>query len=313
MESIHKPVLLKECIEGLDVKPDGVYIDGTIGGAGHSAEIYGRLGPKGILIGIDKDEFALDIARKRLEVLGGQAKAILVNDNFGNIENICARHGIEKADGILLDLGVSSFQLDDAERGFSYQKNAPLDMRMDRRQELNAGIIVNEFPEEDIRDIIRKYGEERWAARIASFIARARKAKRISSTGELAEIIKQAVPSAARRAGPHPAKRTFQALRIAVNNELEVLGQTLDEAVPLLKPGGRLCVITFHSLEDRIVKEKLREKANPCICPPDFPECVCGKRPELDVLTKKPILPEPAEIDKNPRARSAKLRVAMKL
>jgi len=313
MESIHKPVLLKECIEGLDVKPDGVYIDGTIGGAGHSAEIYGRLGPKGILIGIDKDEFALDIARKRLEVLGGQAKAILVNDNFGNIENICARHGIEKADGILLDLGVSSFQLDDAERGFSYQKNAPLDMRMDRRQELNAGIIVNEFPEEDIRDIIRKYGEERWAARIASFIAKARKAKRISSTSELAEIIKQAVPSAARRAGPHPAKRTFQALRIAVNNELEVLGQTLDEAVPLLKPGGRLCVITFHSLEDRIVKEKLREKANPCICPPDFPECVCGKRPELDVLTKKPILPEPAEIDKNPRARSAKLRVAMKL
>ena len=313
MEWVHKPVLLEECIKELEVKPDGVYVDGTVGGGGHSAGIYGRLGPKGILIGIDKDEFALDIVRNRLEIVGGKAKAILVNDNFKNIENICMRHGIEKVDGILLDLGVSSFQLDDAERGFSYQKNAPLDMRMDRRQELNAEIIVNEFPEEAIKDIIRKYGEEKWAARIASFIAKARKAKRISGTGELVEIIKAAVPSAARRAGPHPAKRTFQALRIAVNNELEVLGQALDEAVQLLKPGGRLCVITFHSLEDRIVKEKFRETATPCTCPSDFPVCVCGKRPELAVLTKKPILPGPAETDKNPRARSAKLRVAVKL
>lgn len=313
MEFNHKPVLLEECIENLDIKPDGVYVDGTMGGAGHSSEIFKRLGPGGVLLGIDQDAFAVKTSHERLTTINGQARFILVNDNFVNIKEICRKNGIPEVDGVLLDLGVSSHQLDEAERGFSYQKDAPLDMRMDKRLELNAETIVNEYGEEEIKEIIRDYGEEKWASRIAAFIVRTRSEKRIRTTTELVDIIKAAIPSAARREGPHPAKRTFQALRIAVNNELGILQKAIEDAVSLLKPGGRLCIITFHSLEDRIVKNEFSKKVKPCTCPGDFPVCVCGKKPEAEHVTRKPLAPSEKETGENPRARSAKLRVIRKL
>jgi 16S rRNA (cytosine1402-N4)-methyltransferase len=313
MEFNHKPVLLWECMEHLNIRPDGTYIDCTLGGAGHSVEIFKTLNDNGSLIGIDQDLFAIETSRKRLEQVNNHAKLILANKNFKFLKDVCQENGIEGVDGILADLGVSSHQLDEAERGFSYQKDAPLDMRMDRTSPLNAEIIVNEYNEHQIKDIIRGYGEEKWASRIASFIVKARKDRRIGTTAELVDIIKAAIPSSARREGPHPAKRTFQALRIAVNNELEILSKTIDDAVSVLKPGGRLCIITFHSLEDRIVKTEFQKKARPCTCPSQFPVCVCGNKPQLKVLTRKPILPSQEEMEENPRARSAKLRVAEKV
>ena len=313
MEFSHKPVMLEECIENLNIKQDGIYIDGTMGGAGHSSEIYKRLGKNGILIGIDQDSYAIRASREKLSSIGGQARIIYENTNFKNIKDVCKKHYIDHVDGILLDLGVSSHQLDEEERGFSYQKDAPLDMRMDRRQTLSAEVVVNEYDEDALRKIIQDYGEERWAGRIASFIARERQKKRIETTGELVDIIKAAIPSYARRDGPHPAKRTFQAIRIEVNNELGILKQTIDDAVSMLRPGGRLCIITFHSLEDRIVKHAFQKMAKPCTCPPGFPVCVCGKVPEAVIVSKKPILPSVGEIEENPRARSAKLRVIEKI
>lgn len=313
MEFSHKPVLLDECIENLNIRPDGVYIDGTLGGAGHSSEIFRRLGPNGTLVGIDQDTDALEASGKRLAAVGGQAVLIMENSNFRNIREVCLKNGINGADGILLDLGVSSYQLDEAERGFSYQKDAPLDMRMNRSGRLDASIIVNEYGEHEIRDIIRDYGEEKWASRIAAFIVKAREEKEIQSTVQLVDIIKAAIPSAARREGPHPAKRTFQALRIAVNDELGALKRVIEDAVPLLNPGGRICIITFHSLEDRIVKVEFQKRENPCTCPPSFPVCVCGAKKQLKVITRKPIVPSEAEQGDNPRARSSKLRVAEKV
>ena len=309
----HKPVLLEECIEYLNIRPDGIYIDGTLGGAGHSSEIYRKLGKEGILVGIDQDAFALEISQERLRSIGGQAGMIFAKGNFRDIGEICRKHGIDKADGILLDLGVSSHQLDEGERGFSYQKDAPLDMRMDRQSKLDAAAIVNEYDEYEIKKIIRDYGEENWASRIASFIVKARREKRIESTGRLVEIIKAAIPSSARREGPHPAKRTFQALRIAVNDELGALKQVTGDAVTVLKEGGRLCIVTFHSLEDRIVKNEFQSREKPCTCPREFPVCVCGNKPELRIITRKPIIPSDSELDENPRSRSAKLRVAEKV
>lgn len=312
MEFNHKPVLFEECIENLDIKPDGIYVDGTLGGAGHSGEIYRRLGNKGTLIGIDQDEFAIETSRGRLS---GQSKAklILVNDNFRNIANICSKIGIPAVDGILLDIGVSSHQLDEAERGFSYNKEAPLDMRMDKKQVITAETIVNEYEQDEITKIIRDYGEEKWAARIAQFIVKRRQEKRITTTSELVDVIKAAIPSSARRDGPHPAKRTFQALRIKVNDELGALEEAIDNAVSVLKPGGRLCIITFHSLEDRIVKNAFNRKVNPCTCPPSFPVCVCGGKKEAEHVSRKPIIPKESELEENPRARSAKLRVIKKV
>ncbi len=313
MEFNHKPVLLNECIENLNIKPEGVYVDGTVGGAGHAGEIYKRLGPKGILIGFDQDSFAIETARDRLNGLNSQAGYVLINSNFKNIRQKCLEIGIETVDGVLLDIGVSSHQLDEAQRGFSYQHNAPLDMRMDRSLELNAGTIVNEYDEIKIKEIIRDYGEEKWASRIAEFIVRERKKSRINTTFELVDIIKAAIPSAARREGPHPAKRTFQALRIEVNKELDVLKQVIGEAVSILKPDGRLCIITFHSLEDRIVKNEYQKRAKPCTCPASFPVCVCGGIPDVELVTRKPIISGEKELNENPRARSAKLRVLKKV
>lgn len=309
----HKPVLLEECMEGLAIKPQGVYIDGTLGGAGHSMEIYKKIGKGGLLIGVDQDVFALETSKKRLLALNGEAKLIFENRNFKFIKDICVELEIKGVDGILLDLGVSSHQLDEAERGFSYQKDAPLDMRMDRRNELDAGVIVNEYSEEEIKNIIRDYGEEKWAARIASFVVRSRKEKTIETTGELVDIIKAAIPSSARREGPHPAKRTFQALRIAVNDELGILNKTIEDATEVLNPGGRLAIITFHSLEDRIVKNEFQRLVKPCTCPPELPVCVCEKKPKAVHVTRKPITASDQELEENPRSRSAKLRVIEKL
>ncbi|AUG58019.1 16S rRNA (cytosine(1402)-N(4))-methyltransferase RsmH [Acetivibrio saccincola] len=313
MEFHHSPVLLKEVIEKLNIKPDGIYIDGTIGGAGHSLEIYKRLNSKGILIGLDQDEFAVKTSEIRLKSAGGQAGIILVNTNFKNIKDVCFENNIQGVDGILLDLGVSSHQLDEGERGFSYKKDAPLDMRMDRRGRLTAKILVNEYSKEQLSEIIQNYGEERWAKRIAEFIVDAREKKPIESTGELVDIIKAAIPKGARREGPHPAKRTFQALRIAVNDELGVLEKAVSDGIELLKPGGRFCIISFHSLEDRIVKNTFYNRAKPCTCPPEFPVCICGKKPLVKIIGKKTIIPSKEEIEKNPRARSSKLRVVEKI
>ena len=313
MEFNHKPVLLEECIENLDIKSNGIYIDGTLGGAGHGAEIYKRLGEDGILIGVDQDAFALEISSGRLANLNGQAGLIFENTNFINLKEVCIKNKIQAVDGILLDLGVSSHQLDEASRGFSYQKDADLDMRMDKKNSLTAEIIVNEYSEDKIKKIIRDNGEENWAVRIAQFIIEARKENRIKTTAQLVEIIKAAIPSAARREGPHPAKRTFQALRIEVNNELGILEETIDNAIEVLKPGGRLCIITFHSLEDRIVKDTFKNKVKPCTCPPQFPICICGKKQSAEFVTRKPIISGEIELNENPRARSAKLRVIRKV
>ncbi len=290
----------------MNIKPDGIYVDGTMGGGGHSLEIAKRL-KSGRLICIDQDPNAHEAAGKRLAEY--KDRITFVRDNFGNIKSILDSLGIEKIDGMLLDIGVSSHQLDEAERGFSYQQDAPLDMRMNPDKPFSAYEVVNEYDEDELDRVIFTYGEERWARRIAQFIVKEREAKPIETTGELVEIIKKAVPKGARKDGPHPAKRTFQAIRIEVNGELDVLQQAIDDVAARLSVGGRLCIITFHSLEDRIVKEAFRKQENPCICPPQFPVCVCGKKPLGRVITRKPILPSREELEVNPRSRSAKLRV----
>lgn len=311
MEFHHLSVLLNECLQGLNLKPGGSYVDCTLGGAGHSLEIMKRIVPDGQLIGIDQDENALAAARAKLALYS--ENVTLVYSNFKRISTVVKELHPEGVDGVLFDLGVSSHQLDVAERGFSYMQDAPLDMRMDASQVLKAEDLVNDLSQDKLAEIIWAYGEERWSKRIAEFIVEQRQIKRIQTTGDLVEIIKKAIPAKARREGPHPAKRTFQALRIEVNKELEILAEALKDAAQILKPGGRLCVISFHSLEDRIIKETLREMAKGCTCPPKLPVCVCGAVKKVKIVTNKPILPSSQEIDNNPRARSAKLRIAEKI
>lgn len=306
MEFHHISVLLQECVDNLNIRPDGIYVDGTTGGGGHSLEIAKRL-TTGKLICIDQDLHAHAAAKERLKE--HLDKITWVHDNFGNIAQILQTLEIDSIDGMLMDIGVSSHQLDEAERGFSYQQDAPLDMRMDATKIFSAYDVVNTYSEEDLNRVIFTYGEERWAKRIAQFIVAERKQKPIATTGELVDVIKKAVPKGARKDGPHPAKRTFQAIRIEVNKELEVLENAIDAATKHLSKGGRLCIITFHSLEDRIVKEAFRKLENPCVCPPQFPVCVCGCKPVGKVVTRKPILPSAQELEVNHRSRSAKLRV----
>ena len=311
MEFKHVSVLKNECIEGLQIKSSGTYVDGTFGGGGHAMEVISRLNGNGRFIGIDQDQDAVENGRAKLEPY--KEKAQLVRDNFSNIISIMKDLHIVAVDGILLDIGVSSYQLDTGERGFSYMHDAELDMRMDQRNPMTAKRMIAEYSEKELANIIKDYGEERWATRIAQFIVAERKIKPIETTGELVEVIKKAVPKGARKDGPHPAKRTFQALRIAVNNELGILEQAIEDMAGLLAPGGRLCIITFHSLEDRIVKQTFHRLEHPCTCPPEFPVCVCGKKPSIRVITRKPILPSDEELEFNPRARSAKLRILEKL
>ena len=306
MEFVHKSVLLDETIEGLAIKPDGIYLDGTLGGGGHSSEICRRLAG-GHLIGIDQDEEALAAASERLKPF--QDKITLVRDNYCNAPEVIKNLGITGVDGIVLDLGVSSYQLDNVERGFSYRYDTALDMRMDTRQSLTAREIINEYPERELYRIIRDYGEDQFAKNIAKHIAAARKEKSIETTGELNELIKAAIPARMRANGGHPSKRTFQAIRIECNHELDVLKNSLDELIAMLNPGGRICIITFHSLEDRIVKSAFRKNENPCTCPPDFPVCVCGKESQGKVITRKPVLPGEEELETNSRSKSAKLRI----
>ncbi|AJA47922.1 ribosomal RNA small subunit methyltransferase H [Clostridium pasteurianum DSM 525 = ATCC 6013] len=306
----HIPVLLDECIEGLNIKEDGIYIDCTLGGAGHSSEIIKRLSEKGRLIGIDQDTDAINAASKKL---ADYDNVTYVHNNFYNIKNILDELNIDKVDGILMDLGVSSYQLDEAERGFSYMNDAPLDMRMNRESNISAYEIVNNYEEADLYRIIKAYGEEKFAKRIASFIAKEREERPIRTTFELVDIIKSAIPARFRREGPHPAKRTFQAIRIEVNKELEILNKAIEDAVSKLNRGGRIAIITFHSLEDRIVKTKFKELENPCECPKDFPICVCGKSPKIKILTRKPKEANEYELEINPRSRSAKLRIGEKI
>ena len=306
MEFAHKSVLLDETIEGLKIKPDGIYLDGTLGGGGHSSEICRRLSG-GRLIGIDQDAEAIAAATERLEPF--REKVTLVRDNYCNAPAVVKSLGLEGVDGIVLDLGVSSYQLDNVERGFSYRYDTALDMRMDTRQSLSAKEIVNEYPERELYRIIRDYGEDQFAKNIAKHIAAARKDRPIETTGELNELIKAAIPAKMRANGGHPSKRTFQAIRIECNHELDVLKNSLDELIGLLNPGGRICIITFHSLEDRIVKSAFRKNENPCTCPPDFPVCVCGKKSKGKVITRKPIVPGDEELNENQRSKSSKLRV----
>lgn len=310
MEFSHKSVLLDECIQALNIRPDGIYLDGTLGGAGHSLEICRRL-IGGHLIGVDRDTVALEAAAKRLRA--HQNKITLVHDNFANIEQILDSLGLAGIDGMLFDLGVSSPQLDDGSRGFSYMVDAPLDMRMNRDDTLSAYEIVNNWPREELRRILYEYGEERYAPLIAAAIERVRSDHPIDTTQELVRVIKGAMPPQALREKQHPAKRSFQAIRIAVNDELNAVSQMMRTAISRLNPGGRLAVITFQSLEDRIVKNAMAEAAKGCICPPGFPVCVCGRTPQIRLISRKPILPSPQELEENPRARSAKLRVAEKL
>ncbi|MBE7027519.1 MAG: 16S rRNA (cytosine(1402)-N(4))-methyltransferase RsmH [Ruminococcaceae bacterium] len=305
MEFYHVPVLKDECIEALNIKPDGIIIDGTIGGAGHSSEIIKRLS-SGRLIGIDQDCNAINAAKEKLSAY---RNVTFVNTNFKYIKQILSDLNITQINGALLDLGVSSHQLDTPERGFSYQEDAPLDMRMDTRKSFSAKNVVNEYSEEKLAEIIFNYGEDRWAKRIAQFIVSERKNSPIETTSQLVSIIKKAVPLGARKDGPHPAKRTFQAIRIEVNGELAILKQSIEAFAQSLAPGGRLAVITFHSLEDRIVKNVFASLASGCICPKEFPVCVCGKKPEGKIITKKPVVSSEKELAENPRARSAKLRV----
>ena len=306
----HESVLLREAVTALNIRPDGVYVDGTLGRAGHSLEIVGHL-TTGRLIGIDRDQAALDAAPIRLE--GHMDKVTLVRGNFAEMDELLKGIGVHKVDGILLDLGVSSPQLDDQSRGFSYMKDAPLDMRMDTAQTLTAYTVVNTWSKEELRDILRRYGEERYAGAIADRIVKVRQERSIETTLELVDIIRSAMPAAALREKQHPAKRSFQAIRCAVNGELEAVEKVMDVAVPLLAPGGRLAVISFHSLEDRLVKTGMQKWCQGCTCPPDFPVCVCGKTPTIKLVSRKPILPSDEEIERNPRARSAKLRVAEKI
>ncbi|MCI8608905.1 MAG: 16S rRNA (cytosine(1402)-N(4))-methyltransferase RsmH [Firmicutes bacterium] len=311
MEFRHTSVLFDECMEGLHIKKDGIYVDGTLGGGGHSSGICERLGKDGTLIGIDRDEDALKAASSRLEPYS--CRKIYAQANYADVKDVLQAEGIDHIDGALLDLGVSSFQLDNPERGFSYMQDAPLDMRMDQKDSFTAYDVVNGYDMGKLRRIISDYGEERWAARIADFIVKRRREKPIETTFELVEVIKAAIPAAARRDGPHPAKRTFQAIRIEVNDELGELERAMDNFCDVLDRGGRLCVITFHSLEDRIVKDMIMRRVNPCTCPKEFPVCVCGKVPDIRKVSGKPVAPLPEEIEKNPRARSAKLRIAEKL
>ena len=307
MEFRHYSVLLRETIEQLHIKPDGIYVDGTLGGGGHALEVCSRL-RGGHLYGIDQDGEAIAAAKERLAAFGD--RATLLRDNYCNMRAALSAEGVKGVDGIVIDLGVSSYQFDNQERGFSYRFDAALDMRMDREEGLTAAEIVNGWPQEELRRILFEYGEERYAPQIARAVVRAREDKPVGTTGELAELIRSAMPSKALREKQHPAKRSFQAIRIAVNGELDALPPMLDAAAEALLPGGRLAVITFHSLEDRIVKQRLRELATGCTCPPEFPVCVCGKKPKLRLVNRKPVVSGPAELAENPRARSAKLRAA---
>ena len=305
MEFAHKSVLLEETIDNLNIKPDGIYVDGTLGGAGHSEQIVKRLGEGGRLIGIDQDEDAIAAASKRLEPYGD--KVTIVRDNYQNFRRILDELNIQKVDGILLDLGVSSYQLDNADRGFTYRVDAPLDMRMDNRQPKTAKDIVNDYSESELFRILKDYGEERYAKSIAYHICKYRENKVIETTEELNDIIRGSIP--ARNGQGHPSKQTFQAIRIELNRELDVLRDSIDGMIASLNPGGRLCIITFHSLEDRIVKLAFRKNENPCICPPNFPVCTCGRKPLGKVITRKPIIPGERELEENSRSKSSKLRV----
>lgn len=304
----HKSVLLEETIDSLNIKPDGIYVDGTLGGGGHALEVCKRLSNNGRLIGIDQDADAIEAATKRL--VDHKDKVTVVRSNYVNIKSVLSELGIEKVDGIYLDLGVSSYQLDASDRGFTYREDdAPLDMRMDQRNDQTAADIINNYSEFDIYRIIRDYGEDKFAKNIAKHIVRARQIKPIETTGELSEIIKAAIPAKVRAGGGHPSKKTFQAIRIELNKELEVLSQSLDAMIDLLNPEGRISIITFHSLEDRIVKTRFKTNENPCICPPHFPICVCGRKSKGKVITRKPIIPTEEEIEENKRSKSSKLRV----
>ena len=310
MEFRHVSVLLNESVDGLEIKPEGVYVDGTMGGAGHSSEIVKKLSPDGLLIGIDRDTDALNASRSRLD---GFSNVRFVHDNFTNIKSVLENEGIDKIDGALIDLGVSSYQLDCAERGFSYMEDAPLDMRMDKSSDFSAYDVVNTYSQKELTKIFFDYGEEKFSKKIASIIEERRKVKPIETTLELVDIIKAAIPERLRQKGSHPAKRVFQAIRIEVNSELEPLRDALCDFFDCLKPGGRLCVITFHSLEDRIVKQTFASFAKGCTCPKDFPICVCGNVPRGKVITGKPILPSDEEIGMNTRSKSAKLRICEKI
>ena len=307
MEFRHKSVLLEETIEGLKVKPDGIYVDGTLGGAGHAVEVCSRLSAKGRFIGIDQDQDAIIAASERLAAY--EDRVTIIRSNYCYMVNELKNLGIHQVDGILLDLGVSSYQLDNEERGFTYRADAPLDMRMDQRQTRTAADIINGYEEKELYRIIRDYGEDKFAKNIAKHIVAARQEKPIQTTGELTEIIRRAIPMKIQAAGGHPAKRTFQAVRIELNRELDVLRESLDGMIGMLGDGGRICIITFHSLEDRIVKTIFRKNENPCTCPPDFPVCVCGRKSMGKVITRKPILPGAAELEDNSRSKSAKLRI----
>lgn len=307
MEFEHKSVLLDETINGLNIKPDGIYVDGTLGGGGHAYEVCTRLGTKGSIIGIDQDAAAIEAADARLNDFG--EKVTIVRSNYCDMKSRLHELGIDKVDGIILDLGVSSYQLDTAERGFSYREDAPLDMRMDTRQKMTARDIVNDYSEMDLYRVIRDYGEDKFAKNIAKHIVAQRGKDPIETTGQLTEIIRGAIPMKYQKKSGHPAKRTFQAIRIELNRELEVLRDTLDDMIELLNPGGRLCIITFHSLEDRIVKSAFKKNENPCTCPPDFPVCVCGNVSKGSIVTRKPILPSKYEMEANSRSKSAKLRI----
>ena len=306
MEFKHKSVLLEETIEGLRVKPDGIYVDGTLGGAGHALEVCRKLSAKGRFIGIDQDQDAIIAASERLSAF---KQATIIRSNYCYMGQELNALGIRKVDGILLDLGVSSYQLDNEERGFTYRVDAPLDMRMDQRQDQTAGDIVNGYEEKELYRIIRDYGEDKFAKNIAKHIVAARAKAPIETTGELTEIIRRAIPMKMQASGGHPAKRTFQAIRIELNRELDVLRESLDGMIDMLDNGGRICIITFHSLEDRIVKTIFRKNENPCTCPPDFPVCVCGRKSKGRVITRKPILPSEQEMEENSRSKSAKLRI----
>ena len=307
MEFQHKSIMLNECLEGLAIRPDGIYVDGTLGGGGHSFHILERLNDKGRLIGIDQDEDAIEAASRRLAPF--QEKVTIIRDNYEHFQTILSSLSIRKVDGILLDLGVSSYQFDEADRGFSYRYDAPLDMRMDRRVDFTARDIVNGYSETELYHMIRDFGEDQFAKNIAKHIVKEREKEPIETTFQLVEIISHAIPMKMRVQGGHPAKKTFQAIRIALNRELDVLQNSLDSMIRALEPGGTLCIITFHSLEDRIVKKAFRTAENPCICPPDFPVCSCGRKSLGKVITKKAIVPSAEEIEENSRAKSAKLRI----
>ena len=307
MEFEHTSVLLLETVDNLNIRPDGIYVDGTLGGGGHASEVCRRLGERGRLIGIDQDEDAIRAAGERLSPYAN--RVTIVRSNYENMDQVLKELDIQKVDGIMLDLGVSSYQLDTAQRGFSYKEDAPLDMLMDQRNAGTARDIVNTYSEMELYRIIRDYGEDKFAKNIAKHIVQARQSKEIETTGELVEVIKTAIPARVRFAGGHPAKKTFQAIRIELNRELTVLDNSIDRMIELLNPKGRLCIITFHSLEDRIVKNGFRKNENPCTCPPEFPVCVCGKVSRGKILTRKPILPSGQEMEANKRSKSAKLRV----